>query len=453
MSAIPYPVHIEGRMDPKLSRWLWLFKWVLILPHAVVLAFLWAAFCVLSLVAFASVALRGRYPRSIFDFNLGVLRWTWRVGFYAYSALGTDRYPPFSLADNAAFPARLDMPYPEHLPRGFALLRWWVIALPHYLIALVFVGAGPVLIGRAADWFAPVQAGVLTLLALMAGVVLLFTGRYPQGLFDLIVGINRWVLRAAAYAALMTDAYPPFRLDTGAAEAGTMTFKPSRTLAPSRGGRMVAVVTGSLVALIGIGLVGTGSGLTIVAATERDGQGFLSTPGETFATSTYALTSGHEELSLEGPDWLHASDILGTVRLRTRSETPVFAGIARTTDVREYLGGVERVAVRDLGAEHRSERRLAGGAPAMVPGDAGIWAASLTGSGRQELRWKPRSGNWTVVLMNADGSRGVRARMTAAARLPHLGSLGAGLAIGGVLLLSGAAALLVVGIRKERQGA
>ncbi|AWZ03474.1 MULTISPECIES: DUF4389 domain-containing protein [unclassified Streptomyces] len=136
--GIPRPVIVSARLDSPLSRWLWLVKWVLAIPHYIVLAFLWIAFLVVSVIAFFAVLFTERYPRALFDFNLGVLRWSWRVSYDAYGALGTDRYPPFSLG--------------------------------------------------------------------------------PEPLFDLIIGLNRWVLRVAAYSSLMTDAYPPFRLDMGGDE-------------------------------------------------------------------------------------------------------------------------------------------------------------------------------------------------------------------------------------------
>jgi hypothetical protein len=215
-----YPLRLEGKLDPPVSRWLWLVKWVLIIPHVFVLVFLWFAFVASTVVAFFAILLTGRYPRAIFDFNVGVLRWSWRVAFYSYNALGTDQYPPFTLADLPDYPARLEVDYPPSLSRGLVLVKWWLLALPHYLIVSVFAGGAWAGYGAANDsnWTWSSSGGLIELLVCISAIVLLFTGSHPRQLFDFIMGMNRWVFRVAAYATLMTDRYPPFRLDMGERE-------------------------------------------------------------------------------------------------------------------------------------------------------------------------------------------------------------------------------------------
>jgi len=196
-----YPVSIKGELTEPPARGWWLLKWLLAIPHYIILAFLWIAFVVVCIIAFFAILFTGKYPRGLFDFNVGVLRWTWRVGFYSYQALGTDKYPPFTLK-SVDYPADLEVAYPERLSRGLVLVKWWLLAIPHYIVTALFQGSG-------GDRGGP---GLVPILAIFAAVVVLFTGKYPQDIFNLVVGMNRWSYRVAAYAALMTDKYPPFRL-------------------------------------------------------------------------------------------------------------------------------------------------------------------------------------------------------------------------------------------------
>jgi hypothetical protein len=230
----PYPVRVNASdsEDVSVSRGLWLVKWLLLIPHLVVLTFLWVAFCVVTVIAFFAILITARYPRGLFGFNVGVLRWTWRVHYYGYWALGTDRYPPFTLADVPDYPAHLDIDYPERLSRGLVLIKWWLLAIPHLLIVSLFIGGG-IWVGDQATsgngsnaaWGAGIT--LVSLLLCISAIALLFTGRYPRQLYDFIVGMDRWAIRVAAYTALMTDQYPPFRLDQGGSDPGSMPAYPT----------------------------------------------------------------------------------------------------------------------------------------------------------------------------------------------------------------------------------
>ena len=226
------PVRLTGELDSNLSRGLWLVKWFLAIPHIVVLAFLAVAFVVTTVVAGFAILFTGRYPRALFNFNVGVMRWNWRVGFYATSAIGTDRYPPFTLA-STDYPADLDVDYPEHLSHGLVLVKSWLLAIPHLVIVGLFTGNLPYWWATRDDLSSGYQstAGIslLGLLVCVAGFFLLFTRRYPPALFDLTMGLNRWVYRVSAYAALMTDQYPPFRLEQGSHEGDDLGRTPAPT--------------------------------------------------------------------------------------------------------------------------------------------------------------------------------------------------------------------------------
>jgi hypothetical protein len=196
-----FPLTLKAELTEPLSPVFWLVKWLLLIPHLAVLGFLLAGFALSWIVSLFAILFSGRYPRALFDYNLGVMRWMWRVAFYSYQALGTDQYPPFSLKAGG-YPADLDVSYPEKLSPGLALVKWWLLAIPHYIVIGLLQGGG-----GYNSW------GLTTILTLFAAVTLLFTGKYPKDIFRLVIGMNRWTFRVFAYVALMTDVYPPFRLE------------------------------------------------------------------------------------------------------------------------------------------------------------------------------------------------------------------------------------------------
>ena len=477
-AASAYPVRVDASLDSPLSRWLWLVKWVLVIPHYVVLAFLWLAFAVLSVVAFFAILVTGRYPRGIFEFNVGVLRWTWRVQYYAIGGFGTDKYPPFTLADVPGYPAHLEIDYPDHLSRGLVLIKWWLLAIPQYIIVGLFTGSGA--------WFAWHYGstgtswggvGLIGILALIAAVILLVTGEYPRQIFDFVAGLNRWVLRVAAYAGLMTDTYPPFRLDMGGPEPGsTLTVPPpasgmhrqgSVQWRPEQGGpgasgpgqaaggpsgwtagRVISAVIGAVLVLGSLGMLGAGGAAAWATTAHRSG-GYVDLGTQAYHTASHALASRQIELYTAAGGWDVARSLFGTVRLRVTATqgTPVFAGIAPAAAADRYLAGMAYATVTGTTNGHPSYLRHAGAAPVILPARAGIWTVKATGAGTQTLAWQVAGGRWTVVVMNADAAAPVSVRVNVAATLPALPWVATGLLIAGVFFLLAGGLLIALPVR------
>jgi hypothetical protein len=447
-----YPLRVEAHRDEPLSRWLWLVKWLLLIPHYVVLLFLYAGMVVLTLVAYLAVLFTGRYPHSIAAYNLGVLRWNWRVCYYGYQVLGTDRYPPFTLADVPDYPARLRLDEPPRPPRWLPLVAW-LFAIPHVLIVLALSGAiawqGDIVPGGRTA----VPLGVVTVGILIAGFGLLFAGRYPRGVYDLLVGIGRWALRATSYLALLTPRYPPFRLDQGdhEPEDDGPPPVPARvtTAAAPRGG-----VAGPVTALVaGVFLLAPATGLTIGGGallaldSARDSAGYVSSPAVSVQTSTAAITA--EGITLQAGDlWTRGLSDIGGVRISVTGNpaTPLFVGIAAESDVDAWLSGVAHDELTKVSRGTGTYQRAPGGrSPAAAPDAQDFWLATGAGTGAATVTWKATAGDFAVVLANADGSTGVVADVRAATQVPDLTGLGAGLLTTGILLGLAAIALIVLG--------
>jgi hypothetical protein len=224
---------------------------------------------------------------------------------------------------------------------------------------------------------------------------------------------------------------------------------PARRWSP---GRTASVVAGSLVALIAIGLLAAGGGL-LWGNAQKDDQGYISTGSHRFATSTYAVATENLDVNVDGASWLVSkTDHFGKIRLKVASQTgkPAFVGIARTSDVSAYLHGVAHATITDVDyspfkASYRDE--VGAGRP-VAPAGRHIWAASTHGAGPQTLSWDVKSGSWSIVVMNADGSPGVAAGVKVGANVPFLGTLG-WISLGaGLVLLAGAGGLMALGFRK-----
>lgn len=188
---VAYPQH--------LSRLLIFIKWLLAIPHLIVLSVLWLVVMVVTFVAWFAILITGKYPRGMWEFVMKTLRWNARVS--AYLLLQRDEYPPFGDSD---YPLLFQMDYPERLSRGLIFIKW-LLVIPHLIILYILNIIAEIVV--FISWFA-----------------ILITGKYPRAMFDFITGELRWSNRVAVYYLLLTDAYPPFSLDHVASPTGGIAY-------------------------------------------------------------------------------------------------------------------------------------------------------------------------------------------------------------------------------------
>jgi hypothetical protein len=190
-AAADYPVRFDVEYPDRLSRWKIFVKWILAIPHFIIVYLLQLVANLMVLIAFFAILFTKKWPRGMFDFMVQIQRWSMNTLVYALT-LQRDEYPPFS-GDAGEYPVLLEIDYDENLSRWQIFLKW-LFALPH-LIVLVFLA---------------IAAYVVVFIAFFA---ILFTGKFPRGMFDFVTGVLRWSIRVNAYGYwLLTDRYPPFSL-------------------------------------------------------------------------------------------------------------------------------------------------------------------------------------------------------------------------------------------------
>ena len=328
---------------------------------------------------------------------------------------------------------------------------------------------------------------------LVSAIILAITGSYPQPLFDFILGMNRWVWRVVGYAGLMTDQYPPFRMDLGGAEpagaaalpaaaasgaldsgapsstadrpadtpvdtsvSGEATQQPSRSPSAWTPGRTVSVIAGAILALTAVGLIIGGVATLWADRAARDSGGYITSSTAQFSTATRALTTDSVNMAGRGPGWAYPRSILGDVRLRFTASDPTrqtFVGIGPTSAVNGYLSGVEYATVTNFSSEGVTYIRHAGAAATTPPTEATFWAVKASGPGTQTVTWTPTAGDWTIVVMNPDGSPGVSVRADVGATVPALTWVAVGLLVVGVILLAAAALLIIIPVSRTSTSA
>jgi hypothetical protein len=391
------------------------------------------------------------------------------------------------------------------------LVKWWLLAIPHYLVVGLLIGGSAWAAQEDERWRYVGSGGLVGLLAIIAAVVLAVTGTYPRPLYDLLLGLNRWVLRVAAYVALMTDQYPPFRLDMGphepdyaivvpphesggpggtiapvgpgspaggpggpvdgpvvspggpfgpggpggpvaaASPPGMSVAGPVRPGTPRRSGwtpgRTLSVVAGALLGMMALGSIVAGGALLVADRGLRDG-GFVTAPTDTWRSGGYAAVLSNVLVQAQGADQNLPARFFGQVRLQATPTSSTTPLFVGIARESDVSAYLSGVARTVPGSGSNADEEIPGASPSVAPGDLDIWVAQASGDGTQSVLWTPSDGRWAAVVMNADGSRGVSASVDVGARLPWLGGAGFAAFTVGLVLLIGGVALVAAGVHR-----
>jgi hypothetical protein len=221
----------------------------------------------------------------------------------------------------------------------------------------------------------------------------------------------------------------------------------------SKGSRIALTVTGALASLVATALV-VGGIAAVWGDAQKDSDGYLTTHTQRFEAGTRALASDNLDVDLGDADWLADTDDLGKLKVtaESRDDRALFVGVARTGDVEKYLSGVPHTTVDDVEVSpfEADYTRHAGNRHPVSPEHAGIWAASSHGKGEQAIDWEIEDGDWSIVVMNADGSLGVDADISAGASIPFLDELGWSAIGSGAFALVLGIGLIALAIRRPR---
>jgi len=220
-------------------------------------------------------------------------------------------------------------------------------------------------------------------------------------------------------------------------------------------GKIILIVLGAVSLLFGLALAAGGGVVLFAQSAFRDAQGFFVSGPHTFTSDGYAVTSQRLDLGVNPERGAFQIGGIFTLRLRVvgQSTKPVFVGVGPSGDVDAYLARSAHDEVTDVRMRpfRATYRPAPGAAPPGSPGSQRFWARTATGTGEQTLTWQPRSGRWTLVLMNADGSRDVAARMSIGVRVRFLTWIAIGLLIAALLAFIAGGLMLYFGVRAPKR--